>query len=193
MTESGAASTLLETRDLSVHFYVSRGGGIRGRPAAVRAVDRVSLTIRRGQTLGLVGESGSGKSTFGRAIVRLLRPNSGSILLEGQDIAQLQGRALSAIRGRLQMVFQDPSASLDPTTSVGTSIAEPLELRHWSTPDARRARVDELIGLVGLRTVDRDRYPHELSGGQRQRGPCRDAALCKGCSSENKRLSRRVT
>jgi oligopeptide/dipeptide ABC transporter ATP-binding protein len=178
MTDPGAGSTLLETRDLSVHFSVSRGGGIRGKPAAVRAVDRVSLTVRRGQTLGLVGESGSGKSTFGRAIVRLLRPNSGSILLDGRDIAQLQGRALAAIRGRLQMVFQDPSASLDPTTSVGTSIAEPLELRHWSSRDARRARVDELIGLVGLRTVDRDRYPHELSGGQRQRvGIARALAL----------------
>jgi len=173
-----SSPTLLETRDLSVHFSVSRGGPIRGKPAAVRAVDRVSLVVSRGQTLGLVGESGSGKSTFGRAIVRLLRPNSGSILLDGQDIAPLSGRALGAIRGRLQMVFQDPSASLDPTTSVGTSIGEPLELKHWSNAVARRARVDELIGLVGLRSADRDRYPHELSGGQRQRvGIARALAL----------------
>jgi oligopeptide/dipeptide ABC transporter, ATP-binding protein, C-terminal domain len=179
MTEPRADSaTLLETRDLSVHFSVSRARAIAGKPVAVRAVDRVSLTVRRGQTLGLVGESGSGKSTFGRAIVRLLRPTSGAILLDGEDIAPLEGRALRAIRGRLQMVFQDPSASLDPTMSVGSSIAEPLELRRWSTKDARRARVDELIGLVGLRSVDRDRYPHELSGGQRQRvGIARALAL----------------
>lgn len=178
ITEGSADGTLLETRDLSVHFPVSRGQAIGGKSAVVRAVDRVSLSVQRGQTLGLVGESGSGKSTFGRAIVRLLRPTSGAILLDGQDIAPLRGRPLSAIRGRLQMVFQDPSASLDPTMPVGSSIAEPLELRKWSTADARRARVEELIGLVGLRSADRDRYPHELSGGQRQRvGIARALAL----------------
>jgi peptide/nickel transport system ATP-binding protein len=179
MTDGGTLpETLLETRDLSVRFPVSRGSAIGGKGTAVRAVDRVSLSVQRGQTLGLVGESGSGKSTFGRAIVRLLRPTSGAILLDGQDIAQLRGRSLNAIRGRLQMVFQDPSASLDPTMSVGSSIAEPLELRKWSKADARRTRVDELIGLVGLRTADRDRYPHELSGGQRQRvGIARALAL----------------
>ena len=179
MTEPRTASaTLLETRDLSVHYPVSRERAIGGARNVVRAVDRVSLTVRRGHTLGLVGESGSGKSTFGRAIVRLLRPTSGAILLDDQDIAPLEGKALRAIRGRLQMVFQDPSASLDPTLSVGSSIVEPLELRRWQSSDARRARVDELIGLVGLRTVDRDRYPHELSGGQRQRvGIARALAL----------------
>jgi oligopeptide/dipeptide ABC transporter ATP-binding protein len=160
---------LLETRDLSVHFKVARGRALGGGSVALRAVDRVSIEVRRNRTLGLVGESGSGKSTLGRAIVRLLRPTSGSILLDGQDIAGLEGRALRAIRGRLQMVFQDPAASLDPTLSVGSSVAEPLELGHWSTPAGRRARVDELLGQVGLRPIDRDRYPHELSGGQRQR------------------------
>ena len=138
----------------------------------------MSIEVGRNRTLGLVGESGSGKSTLGRAIVRLLRPTSGSILLDGTDIAALEGRGSRAIRGRLQMVFQDPSASLDPTLSVGSSVVEPLELQHWSTPAARRARVDELLGQVGLRPVDRDRYPHELSGGQRQRvGIARALAL----------------
>jgi oligopeptide/dipeptide ABC transporter ATP-binding protein len=116
-----------------------------------------------------VGESGSGKSTLGRAIVRLLRPQAGAILLDGQDIAQLEGRRLRAIRGRLQMVFQDPAASLDPTLSVGASIAEPLELAHWKGVSERRTRVAELLEQVGLRPADRSRYPHELSGGQRQR------------------------
>jgi peptide/nickel transport system ATP-binding protein len=169
------AGALVETRDLSVHFA---GRGTRSRGEAVRAVDRVSLTVPRGKTFGLVGESGSGKSTLGRAIVRLLRPNAGAILLDGEDIAQLEGRRLRAIRGRLQMVFQDPAASLDPTLTVGASIAEPLELGGWRTATERRARVGELLERVGLRPVDRGRYPHEFSGGQRQRvGIARAIAL----------------
>jgi peptide/nickel transport system ATP-binding protein len=173
--EGEVPSVLLETRDLSVHFA---GRGSRGGRGTVRAVDRVSVKVQRGMTLGLVGESGSGKSTFGRAIVRLLRPNAGEILLDGDDIARLEGRSLRAIRGRLQMVFQDPAASLDPTMRVGASIAEPLELRRWRTPAERRARVGELLEQVGLRAADRSRYPHELSGGQRQRvGIARAIAL----------------
>ena len=170
--------TLLETRDLSVHF-AARGGGRGGsQRGIVRAVDRVSVRVPRGKTFGLVGESGSGKSTFGRAIVRLLRPQSGAILLDGEDIAQLEGRRLRAIRGRLQMVFQDPAASLDPTLSVGASIAEPLELGHWRSTAERRTRVGELLEQVGLRPSDRSRYPHEFSGGQRQRvGIARAIAL----------------
>jgi oligopeptide/dipeptide ABC transporter ATP-binding protein len=168
---------LLETRELSVHFAARGGrGGSRGGP--IRAVDRVSVRVPRGKTLGLVGESGSGKSTLGRAIVRLLRPQAGEILLDGEDIAQLEGNRLRAIRGRLQMVFQDPAASLDPTLSVGSSIAEPLELRHWKSAPERRARVGELLEQVGLRSADRARYPHEFSGGQRQRvGIARAIAL----------------
>jgi ABC-type oligopeptide transport system ATPase subunit len=169
--------TLLETRDLSVHF-AARGGRGGSRRGIVRAVDRVSVRVPRGKTFGLVGESGSGKSTFGRAIVRLLRPQSGAILLDGEDIAQLEGRRLRAIRGRLQMVFQDPAASLDPTLSVGASIAEPLELGHWKSTAERRTRVGELLEQVGLRPSDRSRYPHEFSGGQRQRvGIARAIAL----------------
>ncbi len=172
------APTLLETRELSVWFGSTRGvlGGGGGRQ--VRAVDRVSVEVGRNRTLGLVGESGSGKSTLGRAVVRLLRPRSGSILLDGQDIAPLDGRGLRAIRGRLQMVFQDPAASLDPTLSVGASVAEPLELQRWRTPAERRRRVADLLVQVGLRAADRDRFPHELSGGQRQRvGIARALAL----------------
>jgi len=170
-------AVLLETRELSVHF-AARGGRGGSRSGLVRAVDRVSVRVPRGKTLGLVGESGSGKSTLGRAIVRLLRPQSGEILLDGEDIARLEGNRLRAMRGRLQMVFQDPAASLDPTLSVGASIAEPLELRHWKGATERRARVGELLEQVGLRSADRGRYPHELSGGQRQRvGIARAIAL----------------
>jgi oligopeptide/dipeptide ABC transporter ATP-binding protein len=171
------AGVLLETRDLSVHF-AARATRASASGGPVRAVDRVSVSVPRGKTFGLVGESGSGKSTFGRAIVRLLRPHSGAILLDGEDIAQLEGRRLRAIRGRLQMVFQDPAASLDPTLTVGASIAEPLELRRWRSAAERRARVGELLEQVGLRPVDRSRYPHEFSGGQRQRvGIARAIAL----------------
>jgi oligopeptide/dipeptide ABC transporter ATP-binding protein len=170
-------SVLLETRDLSVHF-AARGSRAGSGRRLVKAVDRVSLRVPRGRTLGLVGESGSGKSTLGRAIVRLLRPQAGEILLDGEDIAQLEGGRLRAIRGRLQMVFQDPAASLDPTLTVGASIAEPLELRRWKRAPARRVRVGELLEQVGLRPADRSRYPHELSGGQRQRvGIARAIAL----------------
>lgn len=173
-----ARTTLLETHDLSVHFKVGRSRRFGARDSVVRAVDRVSVSVTRERTLGLVGESGSGKSTLGRAIVRLLRPSSGSILLDGKEISTLEGRELYAIRGRLQMVFQDPSASLDPTLTIGASIAEPLEIRRWSSAAARRQRVEELLDQVGLRSIDRQRYPHEFSGGQRQRvGIARAIAL----------------
>ncbi len=136
----------------------------------VRAVDDVSFTVERGQTLGLVGESGCGKSTAARMLVRLEKPTSGRILLDGDDIASAQGAELSRLRGRIQMVFQNPTASLNPRLTVASTVDEVLRVRHLVPDDTRRrARVHELLEMVGLGAEVADRYPHQLSGGQRQR------------------------
>jgi oligopeptide/dipeptide ABC transporter ATP-binding protein len=160
---------LLEVEDLRVSFPITKGLVFRRRIGDVRAVDGVSLNIWRGQTLGLVGESGSGKSTFARSVVGLHRPTAGRIIFDGQDIGTLDRHELRRVRRRFQMIFQDPLASLDPRMTAGASIAEPLEIHHVATRAERRARVAELLGLVGLDARLADRYPHELSGGQRQR------------------------
>jgi oligopeptide/dipeptide ABC transporter ATP-binding protein len=160
---------LLEVDDLKVYFPITKGLVLRRRIGEVRAVDGVSLEIWRGQTVGLVGESGSGKSTFARAVVGLYRPTAGQIVFDGQDIGTLDRDELRRVRRRFQMVFQDPLASLDPRMTVGASIVEPLEIHGVGTRTERRARVGELLGLVGLHARLADRYPHELSGGQRQR------------------------
>jgi len=131
---------------------------------AVRAVREVDLEIAAGETLGLVGESGSGKSTLGRTLLRLVEPSGGTIELDGVDITRLSQRALRPLRRAMQMIFQDPSASLDPRMTVGAAIAEPLVIHELD-----RARVPELLAKVGLRPELAARYPHELSGGQRQR------------------------
>lgn len=167
MTEPG--SSLLEVRGLRVHFPVRRGllGPVR---RWVRAVEDVSFDIRPGETMGLVGESGSGKSTVGRAIVRLLEPTSGTIRLSGRDLTALRGRELRAARRDVQMIFQDPHASLDPRLPVGESIGEALDIHRLATSRAaRRERIGRLLESVGLRSADAARYPHEFSGGQRQR------------------------
>src|SRR5690606_17308070 len=161
---------LVRASDLEVHFPVRTGGGWRGTRAAVRAVDGVNLTIRRGETLGLGGESGCGKSTLGNALLRLVEPTSGRVEFDGVDVTGLSRRDLRSWRRRSAMVFQDPYASLDPRRTVAESVAEPLEIYKLHPGRAqRRARVAELLELVGLNPDHRDRYPHEFSGGQRQR------------------------
>ncbi|PMR59245.1 oligopeptide ABC transporter ATP-binding protein [Verrucosispora sp. ts21] len=161
-TQRGSTDVVAELDDLRVWFPTSAG--------VVRAVDGVSLQVRRGETLGLVGESGSGKSTTGLALLRLVDPTTGSVRVAGQDVTGWSRRQLRALRRRVAMVFQDPQASLDPRRTVGSSIAEPLIVhRLVDSSAARRRRVEELLDAVGLRRDLADRHPHELSGGQRQR------------------------
>ena len=165
---AATAAPLLEIEDLRVHFPLRRG--LFGRAqGAVRAVDGVSLSMARGETLGLVGESGCGKSTLGTAILRIVEPSGGAIRLGGVDLARLEGEALRAARRKAQMVFQDPFASLDPRMRLGESIGEPLLVHGLARGAALRAKVSDLLARVGLQPEHADRYPHEFSGGQRQR------------------------
>jgi oligopeptide/dipeptide ABC transporter ATP-binding protein len=148
------------------------------RSGAVRAVDGVSLAVYKGETLGLVGESGCGKSTLARCLVRLLEPSSGDIFLEGRNITALSARALRPLRREMQMIFQDPYASLNPRRRVGSIIASPLRVHHVGDRRERRAAVQDLLARVGLSPEHYNRYPHEFSGGQRQRiGIARALAL----------------
>jgi peptide/nickel transport system ATP-binding protein/oligopeptide transport system ATP-binding protein len=171
------AAPLLDVRRLCTWFPV-RGGLLRRVVAQVRAVDDVSFTLARGTTLGLVGESGCGKSTLGRTVLRLRTPTSGQVLFDGTDLATLTNRQLKPWRRRMQLVFQDPYASLSPRRTVAQTIREPLDLHRIGTPASRRDRVVELLDVVGLSSRVLDRYPHEFSGGQRQRvGIARALAL----------------
>jgi oligopeptide transport system ATP-binding protein len=155
---------ILRVKDVVKHFPI---GGVGGD--VVRAVDGVSFEIRRGETLGLVGESGSGKSTLGRVIAALHPATSGSVLFEGQDLTKLRGNKLRQMRRQLQIIFQDPFASLDPRMTVGEIIAEPLDNFGVAKGKQRQLRVQELLRVVGLNPNFTNRYPHEFSGGQRQR------------------------
>jgi oligopeptide/dipeptide ABC transporter ATP-binding protein len=161
-------SALVEVRDLVKRFPI-RGGVLQRTVAAVQAVDGVSFDIRRGETLGLVGESGCGKTTVGRLLLRLIDPTSGTIRFDGQDITKLSGSDLKPYRRRMQIIFQDPYASLDPRTPIGDSIGEGLRIHGVGTSAERRRRVEEIMDLVGLAQYHARRYPHEFSGGQRQR------------------------
>jgi oligopeptide/dipeptide ABC transporter ATP-binding protein len=155
------AEALLEVRDLKKYFAVGR--------ATVRAVDGVSLRIGRGETFGLVGESGCGKSTLGRTILRLQEPTGGAVEFEGKDLVKVSSRQLNRLRPRLQIVFQDPAASLNPVMSVGVNIQEALTIHHVGTARERRAQVDKLLDEVGIGRQFYNAFPHELSIGQQQR------------------------
>ncbi len=174
ITTTGNASksrtdTILEVKDLVMHFPLTSGIIIQRTHGYVHAVDEVSFTIPRGTTLGLVGESGSGKTTIGRCLVRLYKPTRGSMIMDGIDLSQIQGEQLRQMRRKIQMIFQDPFASLNPRYSVGSLIAEPLHIHKIGTRKQARERAEELLELVGLNPAFYDRYPHEFSGGQRQR------------------------
>jgi oligopeptide transport system ATP-binding protein len=163
-----ADTPLVQVRDLVKHFPV-RGGILQRTVGWVQAVDGVSFDIRRGETLGLVGESGCGKTTVGRLLLRLLEPTSGSIKFDGVELTALKGSALRPYRRRMQIIFQDPYASLDPRTPIGDSIGEGLRIHAVGTSTERRAKVRRMMDLVGLMPYHARRYPHEFSGGQRQR------------------------
>lgn len=159
---------LLKVRDLVKHFPLKSGVFAR-TTGAVRAVDGVSFNIARGRTLSLVGESGSGKTTAGRCIVRLIEPDAGTVLFDGQNVAAADKRTLRVMRRRMQIIFQDPFASLNPRMSVRTMLNEILRFHGLASRRQMRARVKELLEQVGLPENAADRYPHEFSGGQRQR------------------------
>ena len=179
MSETG---NLLDVRELKMHFPVG-GGLLGGKKGLIRAVDGIDFSIRRGETLGLVGESGCGKSTTARAIAQLYRPTSGEVVLNGEDLTQLAPRELIAARKNMQMVFQDPYASLNPRMTTGDIVAEPLRIYKlrglMSISNAEtNERVELLMEKVGLSRFFKNRYPHEFSGGQRQRiGIARALAL----------------
>ena len=166
---TGDGAALLEVDDLKMYFPITQGIVLERHVGDVRAVDGVTFSIRRGETLGLVGESGCGKSTTGRAILRLYRPTGGSVRFDGAELTSLEGEPLRRMRRRMQMVFQDPYASLNPRMTVGGIVGEPLDIHGIGTRAERRERVRELFSVVGLDPDYGDRYPHEFSGGQRQR------------------------
>jgi oligopeptide transport system ATP-binding protein len=168
---------LIRLEGLKKYFPITRGVFQR-HVGDVKAVDDISFEIYRGETLGLVGESGCGKSTTGRTILQLYRPTAGSIYFEDADLAALKGSSLRQMRQRMQMIFQDPYASLNPRMTVGSIIGEPLDIYGVARRQERKERVNELLRLVGMNPYFASRYPHEFSGGQRQRiGVARALAL----------------
>jgi oligopeptide/dipeptide ABC transporter ATP-binding protein len=172
-----ADSPLLELRGLATHFPIL-SKLLRRRVGAVRAVDGVDLDVNRGEVLGIVGESGSGKTTIGKTILRLVEPTAGSIRFEGRDITRLSPAELLPLRRRMQIVFQDPMSSLNPRMTVGRILAAPFEIHGVARGAEARARVLDLLAMVGLPEEAGQRYPHEFSGGQRQRiGIARALAL----------------
>jgi oligopeptide/dipeptide ABC transporter ATP-binding protein len=160
--------SLLEIRDLKKHFPVGEGLFSRNK-GVLKAVDGVNLTVEEGETMGLVGESGCGKSTLGRTILRLIEPTGGEVIFQGKNLLALSQRELRDMRRQMQIIFQDPYASLNPRMRVGDIVGEGLEIHKLAKGKAKRERVLELLHQVGLREEHYDRYPHEFSGGQRQR------------------------
>lgn len=167
---SNGSTDLIQVRGLKMHFPVTKGVVIKRTVAHVKAVDGVTFSIKRGETLGLVGESGCGKSTTGRAILQLYKPTAGEVLFQGTDLTRLNGEEMRRMRRKVQMIFQDPYASLNPRMTVGDIIGEPIGVHNLRQGrNAIRERVQELLELVGLNPYFINRYPHEFSGGQRQR------------------------
>ena len=171
---------VLETKDLTKHFPLTKGILFKRQVGAIRAVDGISLQLRRGETLGVVGESGCGKSTLAKLLVGLERPTAGSVVIQGRDMSQVRGGELRRARRNLQLVMQDPYTSLNPRMTVGDIIGEPFEIHPdvELPPGGRRRRTQDLLDLVGLNPDHINRYPHQFSGGQRQRiGIARALAL----------------
>jgi len=167
---NGQNETLLEVRDLKMHFPITKGIIFQREVGAIKAVDGVNFDLYKGETLGLVGESGCGKSTTGRAILQLYRPTDGEVRFEGRELTETKGEELRKMRRRMQMIFQDPYASLNPRMTVGSIVGEPLEVHSiGDNKKERQERVQELLKTVGLNPYFVNRYPHEFSGGQRQR------------------------
>ena len=168
--QDGTDEMLLQVDDLKMYFPITKGIIFQRQVGAIKAVDGVNFDVYQGETLGLVGESGCGKSTTGRAILQLYRPTGGEVVFEGKDLTQVKGEELRQMRRRMQMIFQDPYASLNPRMTVGSIIGEPLEVHNIGTSKKeRQERVQELLKIVGLNPYFVNRYPHEFSGGQRQR------------------------
>ncbi|MCI0849439.1 MAG: dipeptide ABC transporter ATP-binding protein [Chloroflexi bacterium] len=167
VTEQG--ETLVDVRGLKVYFPVTAGLIFQRKVADIKAVDGITFQIRKGETLGLVGESGCGKSTTGRAILQLYRPTEGSIKFGDVELTEIKGGELRRMRRKMQMIFQDPYASLNPRMSVGAIVGEPLAIHGLAKGKDRRERVAELMRIVGLNPYYASRFPHEFSGGQRQR------------------------
>ena len=166
----GRGDLLLKVDGLKMHFPITKGIIFQREVGAIKAVDGVTFDLYKGETLGLVGESGCGKSTTGRAILQLYRPTDGHVVFEGKDLTQTKGEDLRKMRRRMQMIFQDPYASLNPRMTVGSIISEPLEVHGiGKSKKERQERVQELLKTVGLNPYFVNRYPHEFSGGQRQR------------------------
>ena len=168
-SQNGKRDVLLEVKGLKMYFPITKGIIIQRKVADVKAVDGLNFNIKRGETLGLVGESGCGKSTTGRAILQLYRPTAGSVKFEGKELTEMKGETLRHQRREMQMIFQDPYASLNPRLTVGNIVGEPLEVHKLANGKERQERVQELLKLVGLNPYFVNRYPHEFSGGQRQR------------------------
>jgi oligopeptide transport system ATP-binding protein len=166
---SDGRKKLLEVKNLQMHFPLTQGIIFQRQVGAVKAVDDVSFEVYEGETLGLVGESGCGKSTTGRAILQLYKPTAGEVIFDGQDLVELDGGAMRRMRRYLQMIFQDPYASLNPRMTVGSIISEPMQIHNLVPKAQRNQRVQELLETVGLNPYFANRYPHEFSGGQRQR------------------------